>query len=70
MEGTAASNDDLAVEMLHDTAYIHPTVRREMRILRPDIPPIQPSKLQEISNVLLRPEDFNSSLDDGTVMYI
>jgi len=60
---------EMSVEMPLDGAYIHSTVRREMRTLQLNTPPIQPSRLQEISNVLLH-GDSKGLLEDGIVMYI
>jgi hypothetical protein len=60
---------EVGVETLRgDKVYIHPTIRREMQMLRLDMP-IEASKLQEISNLLLS-EDSKSLLDDGIAMYI
>jgi hypothetical protein len=60
---------EVGVEMVRGgNAYIHSTIRREMQILRLDVP-IEASKLQEISNVLLS-EDSKSLLDDGIATYI
>jgi len=69
MVGTTVWDNEMSVEMLRDSAYIHPTVRREMRILQLNIPPIQLSRLQEISNVLLS-VDSKGLFDDGIIMYI
>ena len=69
MVGMTVRDDERQIELLPEIAYIHPTVRREIRILQLNTPPIQPSRLLEISNVLLS-EDFKSLLDDAIVTYI